>query len=358
MGALLKLTVLGVLLGFLGERTVHFLHRSGFYKEVEPAHLPNCQLIKGMEYGSEDIHLLPSGLAFASTGLKMPPMKSFAPDRPAEILLIDLNEETINPISLPISGGFDVSSLNPHGLSAYTDEKDGTVYLFVVNHPPPLYKTDIEIFRFDAENKVLVHWKTITHPSLQSVNDVVAVGPESFYATNDFYFEKIIMRFLEMFFGFMWTNVVYYSPGDVREVASGFHSANGIAMSHDRKFIYVADLTAHTINVFQKHANWSLSYVKAVDLDTLVDNLFVDPETGDVWTGAHPNIYKVFNYKEEDPPGSEVIRVQNMHSERPIVTRVYVDDGSVIQGSSVAVLYRKKLLIGTVFHHALYCRLE
>ncbi|XP_077346883.1 serum paraoxonase/arylesterase 2-like [Lithobates pipiens] len=354
---MVQITFLGVILGFLGERQYQFSHRAGYFKEkVEPVDLPNCQLVKGIEYGSEDIHLLPNGLAFISSGLKYPGMKSFAPDRPAEILLVNMNNDILLPEPLQLSEGIDASSFNPHGLSAYVDETDGTVYLFVVNHPD--HKSCIEIFKFDEKQKSLLHLKTIKHPLLYSVNDIVAVGPESFYATNDHYFESMHMKFLENLLGLQLSNVVFYSPGDVREVVSGLYMANGIEISNDKKFIYAVDLIGHTINVYEKHASWSLTFVKAVDVDTCADNLFVDPVTGDVWTGAHPNIFKVSEYKEEDPPGSEVIRIQNIHSDHPIVTRVYVNNGSVIQGSSVAAVYKKKLIIGTVFHKALYCQLD
>lgn len=68
-----------------------------------------------------------------------------------------------------------------------------------------------------------------------SVNDVVAVGPDSFYATNDHYFSDFILMFLEMYLGLTWSNVVYYSPKEVKEVAAGFYSANGINISPDKK---------------------------------------------------------------------------------------------------------------------------
>lgn len=68
-----------------------------------------------------------------------------------------------------------------------------------------------------------------------SVNDVVAVGPDSFYATNDHYFYDFILMFLEMYLGLTWSNVVYYSPKEVKEVAAGFYSANGINISPDKK---------------------------------------------------------------------------------------------------------------------------
>lgn len=55
---------------------------------------------------------------------------------------------------------------------------------------------------------------------------------------------------------------------------------------------------------------------------------------------------------------SKVIRIQNIHSDQPVVTQVYSDDGKVIIGSSTATVYGGKLLIGSVFHIALCCDLQ
>ncbi|NWR88907.1 PON2 arylesterase, partial [Furnarius figulus] len=73
------------------------------------------------EAGSEDIDILPNGLAFISSGLKYTGLKSFAPDKPGEIFLMDLNEDYPRAVELRISRGFDLSSFNPHGISAYVD---------------------------------------------------------------------------------------------------------------------------------------------------------------------------------------------------------------------------------------------
>lgn len=131
---------------------------------------------------------------------------------------------------------------------------------------------------------------------------------------------------------------------------------------------------------------------QSVDLGSLCDNVEVDPETGDLWFGCHPNGMKLLMFDINDPPGSEVcqsctmnldcyqfflsmksvylmyfyyllhflkvIRVQNVHSDQPLVTQVYADNGEVIIGSSVAAVYGGKLLIGTVFHKGLYCELK
>ncbi|XP_075067888.1 serum paraoxonase/arylesterase 2-like [Mixophyes fleayi] len=355
MGALLKITLIGIILALLGQRLKQLAYQANFWGEVKPVELPNCQYLKGIEYGSEDIEILPNGLAFISSGLKYPGMVSFAPDIPGEIFLLDLNDEELLPSSLRITGGLDISTFSPHGISTYID-KDDTVYLFVVNHPH--HKSTVEIFKFAEEENILVHLKTIKHKLLYSVNDVVAVGPESFYFSNDYYFTSFPMRMMELFLDLMWANVVYYSPGDVREVASGFYSANGIAMSNDKKYIYVADVFGKTISIFEKLANRSLSPVKVVQLGILLDNLSVDPVNGDVWTGSHPNGMKVLHYNPEDLPGSEVVRIQNIHSDNPIVTTVYANNGSVLQASTCASVYEGKLLVGTIFHKALYCELD
>ncbi|XP_074051455.1 serum paraoxonase/lactonase 3-like isoform X2 [Macrotis lagotis] len=309
MAKLLALTVLGLLLAFLGERFLTLRHQMNIFRQVDPVEPQSCYLIQGLENGSEDIDILPSGLAFLSTGLKYPGMPNLAPDKPGEIFLMDLNEDKPKALALSIRNRFDVQSFNPHGISAFID-KDNTVYLYVVNHPHK--KSTVEIFQFEGDS--LIHLKTITHELLSS-------------------------------------------PGEVKEVASGLGFANGITISPDKKYIYVAAVTSHNIHVMRRHDNWNLTQEKVLHLGTLVDNLSVDPATGDVWAGCHPNGMKLLLYDPADPPGSEVLRIQNILSQKPTVTVVYANNGSILQGSTVAAVYNQKMLVGTVFHRTLYCDL-
>lgn len=71
-----------------------------------------------------------------------------------------------------------------------------------------------------------------------SVNDIVAVGVENFYATNDHYFTNEYLKTLEVLLSLHWCEVVYYSPEAVRVVAGGFFSANGINLSPDKKEVF------------------------------------------------------------------------------------------------------------------------
>uniref|UniRef100_A0A3Q3VRE9 Paraoxonase n=1 Tax=Mola mola TaxID=94237 RepID=A0A3Q3VRE9_MOLML len=298
---------------------------------------------------------LKDGLAFLSTGLKYPGIPSFS-DQPGKIYILDLLLPKSTPVELQIKGGLDLSSFNPHGISVYIDDADDSVYLFVVNHPQ--HKSQVEIFRFVEEN-TLVHLKTVTHPLLHSVNDIVAVGVESFYATNDHSFPNDALHFLTIVLGLPWCEVVYYGPEEVRVAAGGFMSSNGINISPDKRlYIYVADILDHEIDVFERQDGDQLVYLKSVAVGSLCDNIEVDHRTGDLWLGCHPNPMKLSAFDPEDPPGSEVIHVKNIHSERPLVSQEYGDDGRVIMASSVAAPYEGKLLIGTVFHKALLCDLK
>ncbi|XP_008051117.2 serum paraoxonase/arylesterase 1 [Carlito syrichta] len=268
---------------------------------------------------------------------------------------MDLNEEDPAALELKITGSnFDLSSFNPHGISTFTDE-DNVVYLLVVNHPD--LQTTVELFKFQEEDKSLLHLKTIRHKLLPSLNDIVAVGPEHFYATNDHYFVDPYLRSWELYLGLAWSYVVYYSPDEVRVVAEGLDFANGINTSPDGKHVYISELLAHRIHVYERHANQTLTPLKFLDCDTLVDNISVDPVTGDLWVGCHPNGIRIFIYDPENPPASEVLRIQNILTEEPKVTVVYKENGTVLQGSTVASVYKGQLLVGTVFHKALHCEL-
>ncbi|XP_036998682.2 serum paraoxonase/arylesterase 1 [Artibeus jamaicensis] len=355
MAKLSLFTLLGLGLTLLKDHDSSYQTRLNVFREVQPVELPKCNLVKGIEAGSEDLEILPDGLALISSGLKFPGLKSFEPDKPGKILLMDLNEADPAVVELNITGSaFDLSSFNPHGISTFTDA-DNTVYLLVVNHPD--VKSTVECFKFQKEEKSLLHLKTIRHKLLPNLNDIVAVGPEHFYGTNDHYFIDPFLKSWELYLGFALSYVVYYSPNEVQVVADGFDFANGINISPDGKYVYIAELLAHKIHVYEKHANWTLTPLKSLVTNTLVDNISVDPVTGDLWIGCHPNGKRIFFYDEKHPPASEVLQIQNILTEEPKVTVAYAENGTVLQGSSVASVYKGRLLIGTVYQKALLCEL-
>ncbi|XP_067093558.1 serum paraoxonase/arylesterase 2-like isoform X2 [Osmerus mordax] len=299
----------------IGQRIFKLMEMSLYSREIPQKYLPNCQLLKHIDYGSEDLSILRDGLAIISTGLNYPGLPQS--EGPGKIYTLDLLDPRLTPVELQIKGDLDRDSFNPHGISIFTDETDKSLSLFVVNHPNQLIgDSQVDIFRFVEEENAIVHLKTIRHELL-------------------------------------------HSPQEVKVVGDGFLSANGINISPDKRYLYVSDILDHDVEVFERRRGEDLVYVKSVAVGSLCDNIEVDYDTGDLWLGCHPNGAKLKNTVDlEDPPGSEVIRIQNILSEKPIVTQVYADDGHVIMGSSVAAPYGGKLLIGTVYHKALCCDLK
>ncbi|XP_041649665.1 serum paraoxonase/arylesterase 2-like [Cheilinus undulatus] len=356
MGKLVWTSIfIAALSAFFGERLINLRKRALASREVVNNHLPNCVLLKNIDHGSEDITILGNGLAFISTGIKYPGMPPS--DAPGRILVVDMNDSRLKPVELRMPRNFDLDSFNPHGISVYIDPSDDSIYLFVISHPE--HKSQVELFKFVEDDYSLVHLKTIKHELLYSLNDIVAVGVDSFYATNDHYYTSEFLKgVVEPFLYQPWSNAVYYSPEEVKVVSEGYYFANGINISPDKRYIYLADIFDHNVHVLERKEDNSLIPIKSVAIGTLGDNIEVDPETGDLWLGCHPNGWKLFMFDPNDPPGSEVIRIQNIHSDQPVVTQVYADDGHVIMGASVAAPYGGKLLIGTVFHKALCCDLK
>ncbi|XP_074510073.1 serum paraoxonase/arylesterase 2-like isoform X2 [Sebastes fasciatus] len=356
MGKLVIISlVIAAFAALLGERIVNLRRRTLATRELPNNHLPNCVALKNLGDGAEDITILGNGFAFISAGLKYPGLPSS--DVPGKIFSLDMNDPRMKPVELRMPRNFDLESFNPHGISVYIDPSDDTIYLFVVNHPE--HNSQVELFRFGEDDIALVHLKTIKHELLHSVNDIVAVGADSFYATNDHYFSSGFYKHMaELLLAQPWANVVYYSPEEVKVVSEGYYFPNGVNISPDKRHIYVADLFGHNVHVLERKEDNALVSVKSVAVGSLCDNIEVEPETGDLWLGCHPNAWKAYVFDPNDPPGSEVIQIQNIHSDHPVVTQVYADDGHVLIGSSVAAPYGGKLLIGTVFHKALCCDLK
>ena len=54
----------------------------------------------------------------------------------------------------------------------------------------------------------------------------------------------------------------------------------------------------------------------------------------------------------------QALRIKIQNGQTIEVTEVYSNDGSELSGSSVAVVHKNSLLLGSVVSHCLYCQLE
>jgi arylesterase / paraoxonase len=333
---------------------LYLFHAMGEFKEVANLHPGRC--IEVPIAGGEDITIHPQGrVAYISSDDRRS-VQAGRP-RPGAIFSYDLTTPGAEPVNLTPDADID---FRPHGISLYVHD-DGREVLFVVNHPGhvaaegPAHTIEI----YDIVDGALVHRATVADPALNSPNDVVGVGLDRFYATNDQGSRSGVMRTLEAYLRLPWANVVYYDGAGFVEAAQGLTYANGINVSADGSRLYVSEVTRGTVREYRRDvASGALALERTVDLGFGVDNIEIDRE-GALWIGGHPKLL-TFVRHAGDPAvlaPSKVVRVA-FGSEEIVAEPVFVDVGTVLSGASVAAHVAGRLLIGSVFEpHILDCGL-
>ncbi|GAU93819.1 hypothetical protein RvY_05701 [Ramazzottius varieornatus] len=317
------------LIKFLDINKVVYSQQPGPCRAVEGVYVPE----QGYQ-GSEDVEVLPNGIAIFSSGLnymRNPALKHVQ----GRMMMFDLSNPDEPAKALRLTGF--TRKINPHGISLFT--VDGAVYVYFIHHAMDEVDSDESVEKF-------------------RLNDLVVAQEDQFYATNDYVLRHRFLRTLEYFSFLPIGNVVYYDGHKGRKVAESLRRANGINMSPDKKYVYVAEAGAKRITTFRRSANGDLSKVSSTFMGTLVDNINVDPETGNLWVASHPIGYKIY-LKVAFPVGSVapslVLRVNVSEGVITETTQIYSDDGRNLIGSGSAVFQNGKVLIGTPTHILMYC---
>lgn len=346
------LLVLFLVLCAAGAWVLSLYWLAGEFKTIQPYFSGTCKEVPGI-VGPEDITIHPARPLAYISGYDRRAARTGGKGRGA-IFAYDLSAEAERPVNLTPKADED---FRPHGISVFAGA-DGRDVLFVVNHQGGAHRIDV----FDLRDGGLVHRDSITSPLLVSPNDVAAVGPGSFYVTNDHGSGTGWMRKAEDYLRMRRSNVLYFDGSRFVEVATGIGYANGINASPDGRMIYVCALTEGRLHVYDRDpASGRLTLRNKVFLGTGADNVEVDPRTGDLWIGAHLKLLTFVRYSKGLRPvaPSQVLRLSETEPGRFNVEEVFLDTGERISGSSVAAACcGGRLLIGAVMDSRfLDCRL-
>jgi arylesterase/paraoxonase len=256
------------------------------------------------------------------------------------------------PVRVPVEGF--PTPLRLHGMGLLV-LPSGERRLFLVQHGDG--KESVEIFRLDGA--VLRHVRSVIDKSFISLNDVAPVGAESFYATNDHGRPPRFGHVLEDFGFLSNASLVYFDGSSGRFVASRLRYANGVTVDRGGRYIVVAETSEHRVDVFERLPDFSVRLVSRTEVDTSPDNLAQD-ETGAYLIGAHPSSMQFLRHAKDSRrhSASEVLslRLNPDGTPAPIQT-VWLDDGSLFSGSSVAAAHGSYWVVGAVFASGiLMCR--
>jgi len=317
------------------------LWSTGQFKTLEPHFAGECKQITGL-VGPEDITIHPkNGIAFISAS----DWRAVLQSKPANgaVYAYDLKAASPKLIHLTPDAS---DNFHPHGISLYVDE-NGRDALFVINHEGGRHRIEI----YNLKDGQLSRRKTISDPMLISPNDLVAVGPDRFYVSNDHRYDSDIMKVIEDILQLRRSNVVYYDGSRFTEVASGIGYANGLNVSADGKTLYLCAVTEQSLHIYDRDpSSGALVQRETIDLASGVDNIEMDSDGG-LWIGAHPQLFKMLQHAR-DPfklSPSQVLHLTPRSEGGFDIEEVYLNKGEEISASSVAAVYNKRMLIGAIF---------
>ncbi|WAR23856.1 PON1-like protein, partial [Mya arenaria] len=292
-----------------------------FSRKIIPKVRPGqCQFAR-KEGGTEDLTYIGDGIFLASGGFEWE-------GDVGKILSINVSgdKSVMTPLAIRDAPNIDGFMVRNHGISAWRDPESGTLYLYVLTHPKPVTSsTDrVEVFEVVQKGLHLRYIRTIVDPSFTFMNDLVAVGRDQFYITRYNWFRST-----------WWIRFAHW-----------FHIREGAILFYDGQHVVRAVPDSYFLS------NEQTEYV-----DSGVDNIEVDQETGDLWIGSHPvthRIVDIFGWFGK-LPAAQVLRIKIRDGVMTSLEEIYADDGDELMASTVAAYGAGKLVIGSVFKQTVVC---
>ncbi|KAI0229007.1 Serum paraoxonase/arylesterase 1 [Lamellibrachia satsuma] len=205
-----------------------------------------CKLVPGVDKGSNDIQVLPNGLALITSG--------FDTHCRGDILLFDFKKPRQGAHALDIVGDLDRSTFSPAGLSIWRNYNSKVIYIFVVN-VRDVGKETVEKFCFDEKGRKLYHLRTYRDPTFTHPDDIVATGKDSFYFTNFIKFDFKVELFCRLSLG----NVGFYDGTRGHILQTGRSIPNGVNTSPDGKYVYLTEIGKKCISVYIRESDNTLT---------------------------------------------------------------------------------------------------
>ena len=333
---------------------------AGVFQDPEETGLEGCERV-AVAPGTEDVTIDPrTGLVFVSATERRPRESEpddGIPDNEISdngIYVFPLDEpEALRRVSVDAPVDF-----RPHGISRWRGEAaDGApiTRLFVISHPDSGH----QVLIYDvAEDGRLAHVRTVTDPALRSPNDLVAVGPDQFYATNDLRFAGAWMGVVEAFFALPLGSIAYFDGAKGRIAAGRLAFANGIATDGTGETLYASALFGRKVHVFDRDAETgALTRTRRIPVPLGLDNIEIAPD-GDLLIGGTPDIFAFRDHRDDANAlaPSQVVRVD---PEAGTHETIFYSGGEAISASSVGAVHDGRLVVGAVYDpHVLVCPLQ
>ena len=325
------------------------LSSAGVFLSIDPHFSGQCTRVNGVT-GAEDITIDPvTGVAYISA-MDRRTLAATGAYKGGIFLYSPGSYETPEKLSTDISNPF-----HPHGISLWKSDS-GLDRLFVVNHPPSSQAPDkparalSQVDVFEVRDTGLKHL-FVTKPERPiSLNDVAATGPETFFASIDKGSETDLGKQLELYARLPRSGILYGSGTNSKQVLSGFVYANGVQTNSDGSVLYVAETTGKRLSAYQiNRSDGALTLIGEEKINSGLDNIEVTAD-GSLYVVGHPKTFAFLGHAGDSEKHSpSQVFVAERDGDRFQVQEIYLNDGTLMSGASVAAPYEGGFLIGSVF---------
>jgi arylesterase / paraoxonase len=330
-----------VLIFAIAWKTYNTLHDGGYFLEIKPINTQNEKILPSPA-GVEDLTKNEkSGLLYLSAHDRRHP-KSVG-----DLYLINPKDTSLQWKNL--TQGLQLQDFRPHGISI-VHTPDHHSYLFAISHGD----TKNEVLRFEIVKDSLVLQNKYSSTEFISPNDILAVGSQQFFLTNDHTRPKDWLRTIGDFIRFPSGNVVYFDGQKARIVTDGIAYPNGINISANKEKIYVAATSTNKLMVFEPDIQTMKLELKG-EFKTAFppDNIEVSPQ-GTLLIGCHPKLLDFLSHSKNEKIKSASAVIEMVPKDGDISNFsqkiIYLNTGHSLSGSSVATTFGKEsILIGSVF---------
>ena len=336
-----------ILLGTLSFFVVRFYVRMGGLASIEEEIALACEPMPAPP-GAEDVAVdAINGIAFVSAHDRRADAGPTGETPRGGLYLLDMRGNLAGWRITPITPHEPVD-LRPHGIGYWKGE-DGERRLFVVNHGDK-GRESVEIYSVTEDHR-LIHQRSVTSPHIVSPNDVAAIGPESFYVTNDHSLPQGILSLLGDVIALGSGDLVHYDGRETRVVAGDQQFPNGVWVSADGTRLYLTETLGRSFRIYDRdRASGALTQEAELYLGTGLDNIAASDD-GRLYIGAHPNMIAFLGHASDpsQPSPSQVLEVVPDAAGGGAVRTIYLNDGTEISGLSVAAPYKDWLILDSVF---------
>ncbi|MCA0363513.1 MAG: SMP-30/gluconolactonase/LRE family protein [Bacteroidetes bacterium] len=324
---------------------IYFLYKTitvnGIFLKIEPFSEFKSEIIAS-EPGIEDITIdQETGIAYFSSHDRR------NPESLGKILSADIKKDTL--VFNDLSSKFKLNEFRPHGIS-FLKLKDKRKFLFVISHG----KTKHDVLKFEILGDSLKYLNRYSSSEFISPNDLLAVGENQFFVTNDHNTRTKWKVFLFDFFRIPTGNVVYFDGNRAKAASDKICYPNGINISDDGTKIFLTSTLEKKIFTFRPSAaSQTLELTEEAPIKYSPDNIEKTVD-GKLLVACHPKNLAFLSHRksEKNLSPSAIFEInQNNLKEQNLI---FLDDGSKISGSSVAAPFENRdgkngTLVGCVF---------